>query len=122
MPTSSSRSRWARRWRARSRAPSSYAWPAATTPTSSTPRRGDPAHASSTIGSPRIWRVDLASADGRDTLADRVMANLEKSLERAYAKIERSEDEAALDALLGAWRERRLPRIADLVDRVSDRL
>ena len=50
------------------------------------------------------------------------MANLEKSLERAYAKIERSEDEAALDALLGAWRERRLPRIADLVDRISDRL
>ncbi|GEM_PF-1109053 len=50
------------------------------------------------------------------------MGDVTKHLERAYADIQRNDDEAALAALLEAWRERRVPRIADLVDRVSARI
>src|SRR5688572_19908290 len=44
------------------------------------------------------------------------------ALTQAHQLLSTRKDEAALAKLLVAWRERRSPRIADLVDRVSDRI
>lgn len=45
-----------------------------------------------------------------------------KHLERAAKSLRKGDDEAALEALLEAWREKRSVRIADAIDRVAARL
>src|SRR5688572_25647807 len=49
-------------------------------------------------------------------------ADLAKSINEAKTKLEANNNEGALRLLLDVWREKRNPRIANLIDRVSDHI
>src|SRR5262245_41075352 len=47
-------------------------------------------------------------------------ADISKTLDRALAKLNAGDHEAALEALLIAWRAKRVARIASIIDSVAD--
>jgi len=47
------------------------------------------------------------------------MATLQDGLKAALAALQAGEQDAALESLLASWRARRVPELADLIDRLS---